>query len=364
MLERGKISCAQTVYLLINLVGATSFVFLPAITAQIAGRDSWLTPLVATLPGIYLALVLSALGKKFPGRTIIQYLQAVLGSWPGRIVGVLYIFFFLHTNGVIVREFGELLVTLALPRTPLMVFHILLLLLCAWTVRGGLEVLARIMELTVPGIIVLFLVTGALNAGDFEFANLLPFLEHGASPVILASLDPIGWRGEIILLAMFLPYLARPGEGGRCAIIAVIVIGLILIADAVTNISVFGSTVARMTFPTYSLFRQISIANILERLESLLIAINVIGMYGKVALFYYATVLGAAQLANLKDYRPLVLPVGVILAALSMGVAANSQEVVGYIVEGWPPFSFTFEYLIPSVVLAVAAVRGMGKNRN
>ena len=364
MLERGKISCAQAVYLLINLVGATSIIFLPAITAQAAQRDSWLTPLLATLPGIYLALVLSALGKKFPGQTIIQYLQAVFGFWPGKIVGLLYIFFFLHTNSFIVREFGELLVTLAMPRTPLLVFHVLLLFLCAWTVRGGLEVLARIMELTIPAIIILYFVTGALNAGEFEFVNLLPFLENGVAPVIKASFDPIGWRGEIILLAMFLPYLARPGEGGRCAILAVISVGVILAADAVTNIAVFGSTVARMTFPTYSLFRQISVANFLERMESLLIAMSVIGMYGKIALFYYATVLGAAQLANLRDYRPLVLPVGVILAALSLEVAANSQEIVGYIVKGWPPFSFIFEYLIPTVLLAVAAVRGMGKNRN
>ncbi|MFZ5631568.1 MAG: GerAB/ArcD/ProY family transporter [Bacillota bacterium] len=357
MLERGKISCTQTVFLLITLVGSTAVVFLPAISARIAGRDAWLTPLLATAPGIYLALVISALGRRFPGQTLIQYLQSVLGSWPGKITGLFYLFFFLHTNGVIIREFSELMVTMVMPRTPPVVFHVTILLLCAWAVRGGLEVLARTVEVIFPLMLFIFAAAVLLTVKDMHLENLLPVLENGFKPVIRASLDPIGWRGEIILLAMFLPCLDRPGEGGRCAVAAVVIIGIILVFDAVANTAVFGPAVGRMTFPTFSLIRQVSIANFLERIESVHVAIWVLGMFGKIALFYYAAVLGAAQLANLKDYRPLVLPVGVILAALATLVAANSQEVVEYIVRGWPPFSFVFEYIIPTILLALAAAR-------
>ncbi len=361
MLERGKISCIQTVYLLVTLVGATAVIFLPAITAHAAGRDAWLAPLLATLPGIYLALVLSALGKRFPGQTLIQYLQAVLGTWAGKTVGLLYLFYFLHTNGVIIREFGELLVTVVMPRTPLVVLHAVMILLGAWAVRGGLEVLARTVELTFPLVIFLFTAAIVLTAKDMQFKNLLPVLENGLIPVVKASLDPIGWRGEIVLLAMFLPYLARPGEGGRCAVLAVVFIGLLLTADSIANTAVFGPTVPRMTFPTFSLVRQVSIADFLERIDAVLVAIWVLGMFGKIALFYYAAVLGAAQLANLRDYRPLVLPVGVILAALSIQVGASSREIVEYIVKGWPPFSFIFEYFIPTVLLALALLKGQSE---
>jgi hypothetical protein len=40
MLEKGKISCTQTVFLLANLVGVTAIIFLPAITSRDAGRDA------------------------------------------------------------------------------------------------------------------------------------------------------------------------------------------------------------------------------------------------------------------------------------------------------------------------------------
>lgn len=360
MRGEGKISCTQTVYLLVVLVCATAVIFLPGITAQAAGRDSWMAPLLTTLPGIYLALVLTALGGRFPGQTLIQYLQPVLGSWPGRAAGLLYLFFFLHTNSLIIREFGELMSAIVLPRTPLMVVQLLILLLCAWAVRQGLEVLARTIELTLPLIIFLFTVTILLVARDMHFSNLLPVLDKGLGPVIMASLPPTGWRGEIILLAMILPSLARPEAARRCALLAVLLIGLILVADAMANTMVFGPTVARLSFPTFTLVRQVSLANFVERIDAVLVAIWVIGMYGKISLFYYATVLGIAQLANLKDYRPLVLPAGAVLAALSLAGADSSLEVTAYIVKGWPPFSFLMEYVFPTLLLAVAYLRGAG----
>jgi spore germination protein KB len=359
MLEQGRVSCRQTIYMLINLVGATSIIFLPGITAAAAGRDAWLAPLLTTLPGIYLSLVIYSLGRRFPGRTLIEYLQLVLGSWAGRAVGLLYIFFFLHTNGVIVREFGELLVTLVLPRTPMTVMHVLILALCAWTVRGGLEIQARVMELTIPPVLIVFLIAVALTAGNMEPKNLLPFWEGGFKPVLRASLDPLGWRGEIILLAMFFPYLANPGRGGRCAVIATIVIGLILTVDSLANTAVFGTSVARMTFPTFSLVRMVSVAQFVERIESVLVAVWFIGLFGKICLFYYGSVLGAAQLAGLRDYRPLVLPVGVLLAAFSINSVEDSAGLLQYIVKGFPPIAYTFEYVIPTVLLVVAAARGM-----
>lgn len=359
MLEQGRISCLQTIYMLINLVGATSIIFLPGLTAAAAGRDAWLAPLLATLPGLYLAFVVFSLGRRFPGLTLIEYLQLVFGAWAGRLVGLLYIFFFLHTNSVIIREFGELLATIVLPATPMTLMHVIILALCAWALRGGLEIQARIMGLTIPPVLVLFLLAIALTAANMNLKNLLPVLESGFKPVIKASLDPMAWRGEMVLLAMFLPYMARPELGRRCMVIAVIVIGLILSIDSAANTAVFGPSVGRLTFPAFSLIRMVSVAQFFERIESVLVIIWVIGLFGKISLFYYGSVLGAAQLAGLRDYRPLVLPAGVLLAALSFVSAGNSIEVQQYIVKGFPPFALTFEYIIPTAILAVAAARGM-----
>ena len=353
MLENGKISGFQTILLLINLVTATAVMFVPSIATNIAGRDAWLAPLIATLPGIYQALIIGSLGKKFPGQTLIQYLQTVFYTWPGKTLGLLYLFFFLHTNAIIVREFGELITATIMPQTPQMVFNVAILLLCAYAIRGGLEVLARTIEIAIPFIIIIVVVLVALTAKDADLKNLLPILENGLLPVVNASLITFAWQGEIILLAMFLPYLAKPEQGKRYAIIAQLLIGFLVSVDVIAMIAVLSSNqAATLSFPTYSLIRDYSIG----RSDAFVIIIWVTSLFGKIALFYYVTAIGTAQLFNLKDYRILVLPLGILLAALSILVVGNNVELSEYISKSFPPFAYVFEYIIPTIILVVAKV--------
>lgn len=357
MLEKGKISCIQTVLLMITLVGATAVLFLPSIVAHEGGRDAWMAPLLATLPGIYLIAVLMVLARLFPGENLFQYLPKILGTWVGTIVGLLYLFFLIHTNGVIIREFTQLMGVLVLPNTPEIVLGVIMILLCMWSVRGGLEVLARTVEFFLPGVLVLFFVTMILAAPDMNIDNLFPVLDNGIAPVIRSSLNPIAWRGEIIIFAIILPYLAKPASAGRCGYAAVVAIGLILTFDAIVHTAVFGPLVETMTFSTFSLIRQVRVGDFLERIDAVLVVIWVMGMYGKIALFYYAAVLGVAQLSKAKDYRFLVMPIGVVLAASSVMVADNARELVEYIVGSFPFFAGVFEYLIPTVLLLIAFLK-------
>jgi spore germination protein KB len=359
MLERGKISGIQTFYILVFLVSATALEFLPAISFQVAGRDAWMAPALSTLAGIYVALVITSLGKRFPGQTLIQYLPNILGNWLGRLVGLFYLVYFFYTNCLVVREFVEL-PNLILPETPTILLKAIMVWLCAWAVREGLEVLARTIEITFPitflafvGSIILAVITGK----GFTH-SLLPLLENGVEPVIRATFTTNAWRGEIILLAMLLPYLARPEEGKRWAIWAVIFLGVILTANAIISALLFGPTVSRMTFPTFSLLRIVNIGGVVERLESIAVVFWIISLYAKIAIFYYVTVLGTAQLLNLRDYRPLVFPFGVILVALAHYLFGGNIAFVKHITTSWPPFAYIFEYLLPTLLLFFALSRG------
>lgn len=355
MVEQGRISSYQTVLMLVNLVSATAIMFVPAVASQMAGRDAWLAPvLTGALAGIYQAFLIGAMGRRFPGQTLIQYLQTVLNLWPGKIVGFLYLFFFLHTNSLIIREFGELLASTIMPRTPVALFNVIILLLCAYAVRGGLEVLARTIETTIPFVIFSFLVVIVLAARDMNFNNLLPFLENGLMPIIMASQTPFAWLGEVIVLTMFLPYLVRPEEGKRCAIAAQIILALLIGSNAFVITAVFGPDVARLVFPTFSLAREVSTT---FRLDAIAVMVWIISLYGKIALFYYVIVLGTAQLFNLRDYRSIIIPIGVIMAILSILAAENVRELVVHISKFWPIFAYIFEYIIPTGLLFIAAIR-------
>lgn len=79
-----------------------------------------------------------------------------------------------------------------------------------------------------------------------------------------------------------------------------------------------GVTAGIQTYPSFEAVRLIDIAHILTRLE-ILIAINLLTMgFLRISVFFYGTVLGIAQLLDLRSYRLLVFPVGILMIILSL----------------------------------------------
>ncbi|MDD4237624.1 MAG: endospore germination permease [Desulfotomaculaceae bacterium] len=357
MLEKGKIPSIALFLLLVNLVSATAIVSLPAATARFAGRDAWLVPIISTISGIIVILLVTALGRRFPGKSLIEYTQDILGGWLGKTVGVFYLFFFIQTSGVIIREFGELLGTLVMPRTPIVVFCTVIVLLAAYSVRSGLEVIGRLAELILPLATIFYIAVFLTTWQKVDFSRLLPVLENGFAPVLLGSVIPLGWRGEVLLLAMLLPCLAEPRKGRMIGIWSVVLLGLLLLFNEIIIIALFGPTLNRLIFPTFIIPSEILVGGFL-RVDSIMVIVWMSGILLKLAIFYYATVLGTAQLLNLKDYKPVVLPIGVILTAFSILSFENYVEIPAHVIKGFPGWAYLFEWVIPLALLLIAVIRG------
>lgn len=94
MREEGIISNRQAALLVVNTILPTSFMFLPSIMYQQARQDTWISVLLITVFGLAAGLIFASLGSRFPGRTIIQYSETILGRLPGKIIAFTYLFFF------------------------------------------------------------------------------------------------------------------------------------------------------------------------------------------------------------------------------------------------------------------------------
>jgi len=79
-----------------------------------------------------------------------------------------------------------------------------------------------------------------------------------------------------------------------------------------------------------------------------------------VAAFYLAAVLGTAQWLKIKDYRPLVYPVGIFILLYSAALFEDSRELVDFLATVFAPYAYFFELIIPLGLLAVALIRKRG----
>lgn len=79
-----------------------------------------------------------------------------------------------------------------------------------------------------------------------------------------------------------------------------------------------------------------------------------ITIYFKMTLYFYASVLGIAQIFNLKHYRPLILPLGMVLAVLSFTMYEDVVKQQDFDVKVTIPHSLIIGLFLPLIMLVVS----------
>lgn len=360
MLEKGKISGTQAFLLMISMILPTAVLTVPAITIKSARQDAWVSIIIAALAGLLIVWLTVNLSLRFPGKTLFEYAEEILGKVPGKFVGLLYIWWFLHMNALVIREYGTFLVTAVMPETPIIVFHIMVVAVAAYAVRCGLEVLGRANQLLIP-ITVLLAMVFILSVPIMKISRVLPLFDASLPEIIKGAAVPTSWLGEIVTFSMIIPYLNKPKQARRVGVLAILSVSFLLTASILEALLIFGPNLtSAWIFPTFNAIRLISIANSLEQMEIIIVLTWVLGGFFKVGVFYYAAVLGSAQWLELRDYKPLVLPIGIILVALSILIHDNTSQLLDFLARVWPPYAVVFEAVIPLALLIMALARKKG----
>ncbi|QRG65077.1 GerAB/ArcD/ProY family transporter [Brevibacillus choshinensis] len=331
MKDRPYLSAAQIGILVFPVIVATADLLVPATTSRQAGRDMWLSPMIASLTGFLTVYLVFQLHKSFPGQSIVEYSDKIIGSFLGKITSFLVLFDLLYTNGNIIRQYGEFVVGSFLHQTPLLAVIGSIVFICAITIRAGVEVLARAAQVFVPTVVLLYGILLVLMIPFMKAEHLFPMFEHGIMPALKGAVTPQGWFSEVILFSFLLPFRADEEKGMRTGTLTVVSAMLALTAINSSSLLVLGNEVSFMTYPFYTAIQMISYADFFENIDAVVMATWVTGAFIKISVFFYALALGTAQWLRLDDYRPIVLPIGFLLVVFSFWTAPNLSQLSSFI---------------------------------
>src|SRR4051812_36118320 len=124
-MEMAKISGFQ-LFVLVVLFEMGSAILL-GIGAHVK-QDAWIAILFGLAGGIIVFFIYYRLYMYYPDLPLTSYLQKILGKWFGRIIGLLYIVYFIYLASRVLRDFGELLTTTIYNSTPLFVINALMII--------------------------------------------------------------------------------------------------------------------------------------------------------------------------------------------------------------------------------------------
>jgi spore germination protein KB len=353
--EEGKISAPQLFMMIIGLTLGTSVLIPPG---GGVGQDNWLAILLGMAEGIIFASIYLALANRFPGKTLIEIADLVWGPYLGKMVSAAFLCYLFHLGSLAITVGMNFIKFSLLPITPVSVFILFGVLVCAIAASTGVEVIARSFTILVISATVTFFFVDALLLPQIKLENLQPVLETSLLQLLAAGHRAATFPfGDTVVFLMVIPFLNSPRKSCSSTVAGLIFAGLMLTVSTIRDTGVLGATTEHFLYPSYSVSRLINVGEIFTRIE-IFIGINFITtVFIKVTIIIYSFMLGTAQLCKLKSYRTLTIPVWILISLLGIHNYSNVVESLEFARKIYPFYALPFQVGIPFFTWIMALIR-------
>lgn len=358
MQEKGHISTNQYIWLLFSIITSFSTLQIVGRLVKHAGRDAWLSVVIAWFVDIVLAVVYAYLGVRFPGQSMVQYSMTILGGFWGRLVGAIFSVFFLLSASCLIYGLCALLNNAFFPKTPVNALLVVCFALVAVGARKGLEVFSRTSEILGPLYLLSFIVLFSLAVPFGRFDNLKPQLYQGFLPMLTGTPFLLSFIGICIIMGMFIPYCSKPAGGFIGKVAAVTLGSAVFEGLIVLGIAVFGAEQTGNTVNIgLGLARIVGLGGTIQRLEAIWLMVSVAAAIMSAISLLWAFSIGIAQITGLAAYQPLVYPSALLTFIVTITSFENSNDLNVFANYIFPFIALFVESGLEYLLLIVALLR-------
>jgi spore germination protein KB len=340
-----------------------SAVILP-IGAEV-GKDLWLAVIISIAAAVPIVLIYAKILSLYPGKGLFDIFDLAFGKFVGKVMTILYTWFALHLGALVLRNFSEFMNSLGLNETPSEVLVLILIVLCIWVVKEGIEVLGRFSEFFLLFLIGLVVITALLLIPEMSINNIRPMLFKGMKPVMMGAFSLLTFPfTEIVVFSMVFSCLKDKKSAYKVYTKGLLIGGAIIFTIALVDMLVLGADVyGSLYFPTYTTVSRLNIGNFLQRLEIIVSVDLIIGGFVKISICLLSASKGITKLFGIKDYRGIVTPIGLSIAVLCIIIYDNIVEM-NYWIKVWTYYAIVFEVFIPVIILVFIQIKvGMKKKK-
>ena len=295
------------------------------------GQDSWIPLLIALAVMLPFAVLYGRIIKLFPGKDCFALFELCFGKIGSRILDVLVILYALQIGATMTRTLTEFTQIVSLPETPQLPVLLIMLCVATYAAKRGIGTIGKWAVVTLCILALIMVFTVSLAISHFNYDNFLPLMEHslpeiGADTLRLASSPFLE-----TLLILGLAGSLRVKSPGKVYLAAYALTGLFLLLILLRNIGLLGVPLLQSVyFSSYSAARIVQIGTFLTRIESTISVNFYLVGFTKMAVCIVFAAKGLAHLTGIKDYKNMVVPIGLLMMALAAVLFGSTMEMVNF----------------------------------
>ncbi|NUU74983.1 GerAB/ArcD/ProY family transporter [Paenibacillus xylanilyticus] len=337
----------------------SAYLVLPAALSSVAKQDAWLSIPLSLLFHLLFIPLYTSIVRKMQVRSFVEYLRCLFGPLGGTIATVFIVCYPFLECVMTLRNLGDFVTTSIMPETPYDAVYFIMLIAVYFAVKSGPVVIGRCAEILFFFLLALFLLVRITLLPGSEPNNLLPILENGLKPVVLASINLLAFPYlEAILYLFFAHHFSDPKQWRKSVIASALISGVMyffMVLQIITVIS--AGVVADLTFPTFFIDRTISIGEFLQRFEIILAVVWFVTIFFRLALLLYISSQGLAEAFRLRSANALLVPLVLIVLAMADFIWPNISFIIEFN-QIWPYYAMIFGIVFPIVLWLTGKMRG------
>ncbi len=327
-----------------------------------AKQDSWLSILIAFAIMIPVGLMFARLVKLYPEQDIFFMFSDAFGRAGGIIGTIVFSLYAVLISAMVVQNYARFFQIITLWSTPFIVIAAGIILTAVYLAKSGESALGRWSLAIIVLLFVLIAIAFLMTSQEYNFDYLFPAFNSSFENIFAGSVSLLALPFGDIVMFLALGDSIKKGNGSyKIFMISIAVSIMLMLLVFFKNLCVLGqSTMESAVFPSYAAARMASLSVFFERIEAVISYYFVFAGITKTAVCLIAAAKGSARLLKVKDYRSVVVPVGLAALALSMTLFDNTTEMFDFI-RKYPYLSLPLQIGVPLLLWIIAEIKHASK---
>lgn len=356
-MNNSKLSTKESIYIILSVIIANSILSLPKNLISNMKSGIITNLIFVFLILLSLCLIIVKLFKKFPGMDILDISEFLGGTIFKKILGILFIAYFITSSSILLREFCEAIEVVYYPKTDIVFVIMLFIIAIAITSRLEFSSTIKTNLLIVPIVLVSIVFLFFSNMKNFNNSSLFPLLGNGFYETFILGIGNIYAFSGIVLLYFLPPLLKKPENFKKITIISLILFILYIILTVLILLFTFSFFVSEdEILPLYAAARYIEIGHFFVRLESLFLLIWIAAFACFMSIYTRFSMLCFKKITKIKDTKILAFPFSILIFSVSM-IPDTYANVIDFEKNIFPYITILFSFIFCISLLIYANIK-------
>ena len=340
-MTNSKIGTVEAIMLILTIIVTHTILSLPREVTVATKSAAIINLIFVSVVAIVISYFIVKMLENFAGQDIIDISEFLGGKFFKTIIGIIFIFYFLVTSSILLRNFAESLKIIHYPMTNVLFILLLFVIaLCSanrLAFNASLKTNLLILPLVLASMVFLFFA----NMNKFMPERIFPIFGDGLINTFVLGLSNISSFSGIVFLYFLPPFLKEPEKLKKIAFISIGISAVYLILCVSTLLFMFSFFITTNEItPLYNATRYIEFGSFFQRLESIFLLIWILAFACYLSIVSKFSMSIFQKLTKIETKKPLIdifamLILGISLLPKDYAISSNFEtKIYPYLVLG------------------------------